>query len=61
MPRHFEAVVAVRVAEPTSTWAFFGTLPCECGTRSHLCHASAHALRMRKIIINITCTCNGSP
>ena len=27
----------------------------------YVCHASAHALRMRKIIIIITCTCNGSP
>ena len=35
MPWHFEAVVAVRVAEPTSAWAFSGTLPCECRTSSH--------------------------
>ena len=32
------------------------------GIYIYVCHASAHALRMRRIIIIIiTCTCDGSP
>ena len=34
--------------------------PCAKALGNYVCHASAHALRMCKIII-ITCTCNGPP
>ena len=51
VPRRLEAVVGSKVAEPTSSWTFFGILPWECITCSHFCVFICRKFSARKSLI----------